>query len=308
MTEPTPAPAPEPIAAPAAPAAAVEPNTILASVESPSIVPSPDPAGEHNWRDKFAGDDPKFRERLNRFADESAFVKSYRAMEQKFSSGEYKRQIGADAKPEEIAAWRKEMGIPDKPEGYVEKLTLPNGVVIGEADKPVVAAFADAALAANIPPAQFNALVAKHYEILDQQKAAQDDQDAQFKATAEDELRNAWQGADYRRNLTAVNNLLSQWPEELRHGILAARTPDGKKLGDMPAFIKQLAHLSMDLNPAATLVPSSGSDPAKGVEDRIAEIEKYMGTNRAEYFKDQKMQTELVQLYEAREKIKARAA
>jgi hypothetical protein len=136
---------------------------------------------------------------------------------------------------EELATWRKENGLPDKAEGYVEKLELPKGLVLGEADKPIVAEFAAAALAGNVDPKQFNGMVGKYYEILDKQRAAQEDADAAFKTESEEALRTEWQGADFRRNLTAVNNLISTWPGDLATNVLAARGPDGRKLGDSPA-------------------------------------------------------------------------
>src|SRR3546814_3644725 len=52
------------------------------------------------------------------------------------------------ATPEQIAEWRKEQGIPEKPEDY--DLKFDNGLVIGEADKPLVAEFLKASHATNV--------------------------------------------------------------------------------------------------------------------------------------------------------------
>src|SRR3546814_8159770 len=83
--------------------------------------------------------------------------KSQRALEQKLSSGEFKKAIGPDATPEQIAEWRKEQGIPEKPEDY--DLKFDNGLVIGEADKPLVAEFLKASHATNVTPAQAKAQI-----------------------------------------------------------------------------------------------------------------------------------------------------
>jgi hypothetical protein len=296
--------------APAVAAAEKPTGTIIDAGTEPAPAEPAAPTGT-DWRDKLAAGDDKFRKRLDRFTDEASFAKSFRALEQKLSSGEYKRGLPEGASAEEIATWRKESGLPETPEGYVEKLALPNGLVLGEADKPIVADFAAAAHAGNIAPDQFNALVAKYYEIQDKQRAAIEDQDAQFRTAAEDELRQVWEGPNYRRNLAAVNNFMASWPEDLRNGILAARTPDGKKLGDMPGFIRQIANIAMDLNPAATLVPAGTSDQTKGVNDRIADLEKMMGDRSSDYWrgpKSESLQQEIRDLYEARDKIRARAA
>ena len=263
-----------------------------------------------DWRDKFASGDEKFRKRLDRFPDEGAFVKSYRALESKLSSGEYKRQLPQDAKPDDIAAWRKEIGIPEKPEGYVEKLELPKGLVLGEEDKPIISEFANAALEGNVDPKAFNGMVAKYYDILDKQKAAQEDADAKYKQDAEDALRGVWEGADYRRNVTAVNNMLAGWPEDLRTSILAGRGPDGRKLGDNPNFIRKMAELALEINPAATLIPG-GSDVGKGLETRLGELNKLIGDRTSDYYRGPNsgaLQQEYRDLLTAQDRIKSRAA
>jgi len=264
-----------------------------------------------DWRARLAGEDKEALKRLGRFTDEAAFYKSYRSLEAKLSSGEMKKALPEGASPEEVATWRKENGIPDKPEGYVEKLALPNGLVIGEADKPIVAEFAAAALEGNTDPAAFNKMVAKYYEIQDKQRQAQEDADASFKQSSEEALREVWQGADYRRNLTAVNNLLAGWPDGLAASILAGRDPEGRKFGDNPNFIKQLASLALELNPAATLVPVGASDPGKSIEGRLADITAMMPDRNSEYWKGPKaelLQQEYRDLIDAQEKLKSRAA
>ena len=51
----------------------------------------------------------------------------------------------ASASVRQIAAWRSENGVPDKADDYVGALDLPQGVVPGEADKPLLASFAQTA-------------------------------------------------------------------------------------------------------------------------------------------------------------------
>lgn len=264
-----------------------------------------------DWRVSMAGEDRDALKRLERFTDPAAFFKSYRSLEAKLSGGEYKKALPENATPEEVATWRKENGLPEKPEGYLEKLQLPNGVVLGEADKPVAESFAKLAHEKNWTQGQVNDAIAWHYANLDAQRIAQDDADAVFKQEAEDALRSEWQGADYRRNLTAVNNLIATWPGDLAANVLSARTPDGKKLGDLPGFIKQLASLSRELNPMATLVPAGSADPAKAASDRIADLKKMMADRNSDYWrgpKAEQYQQEYRDLLTAQEKVSARAA
>jgi hypothetical protein len=176
-----------------------------------------------DWRARLAGDDKDFAKQLGRYSDLEPHSARPSRAETKLSSGEFKKALPEGATPEELATWRKENGLPDKAEGYVEKLELPKGLVLGEADKPIVAEFAAAALEGNVDPKQFNGMVGKYYEIQDKQRAAQEDADAAFKTESEEALRTEWQGADFRRNLTAVNNLISTWPGDLATNVLAAR-------------------------------------------------------------------------------------
>jgi hypothetical protein len=134
-----------------------------------------------DWRVQMAGDDKEAIKRLSRFAAPADVFKSFRSLEQKISSGEFKKPLGENATPEEKATWRKENGLPEKADDYVAGLALPSGLVIGEAEKPVVSALASVAHEGNIDPKAFNGLVSKYYELQDQQRQAREDADARFK-------------------------------------------------------------------------------------------------------------------------------
>lgn len=266
-----------------------------------------------DWRALMAGEDKEALKRLGRFADPAQFFKSYKALESKFSSGEYRKQLPEGASDEEVKAWRKENGIPEEAKGYLDKMELPDGLVLGDDDKPVAESFAEAAQEMNLPPEAFNGVIGWYYAQQDAIREQREEADAQHKQEAEDELRGKWEGPDYRRNLNAIQNMMAQWPDGLADRVLAGRTPDGKKIGDDPAFIQAMAYLANELNPAATLVPHSGADASKGIEDRIAEIKSWMGAakgsdNWKKYWKDDKVQGEYRDLLTAQEKMKARAA
>lgn len=266
-----------------------------------------------DWRARFAGEDKDALKRLGRFSDEVAFFKSYRALEGKLSSGEYKRNLPADASEADIKAWRKEQGIPADDAEYVSKLALPNGLVLGEEDKPIVESFAKKAHAGNWTPQQFNDAVSWYYENLDQQRAEREDADAAYKQNSEEALRADWQGPEYRRNLTAVNNLLAGAPEGVADRILAGRTADGRLFGDDPAIIKWLAQMAFELNPAATVVPSSVGDMGKTIDDRINDINNLMRAPKGSpewrsYWKNDKVQQEYRDLLDAQAKMKSRSA
>jgi hypothetical protein len=293
----------EPAAAPAAAApaaAAAEGDTPAAELK-----PAADAA---NWRDKIAGEDKEFRKRLERFADESAFAKSYRALEQKLSSGEYKKTnpFPTDGTDAEKAEWRKEAGVPGKPEDYGEP-KLPNGIVFAEKDKAAVAFFDQWMHKNNYTPDQRNGLLAAYGELADAQISQRQDADAAFKQKVEDALRAEWQG-DYRRNLNAIGSLQAQMPDTLGASLVQSRMPDGTVLGNHPGFLKWFAQLALDLDPSATVVPAGGGSHGASVETRLAEFRTMRQNDPDGWDRNTVAQDEELRLLDAQQKMQARGS
>jgi hypothetical protein len=63
-----------------------------------------------DWRDRFAGEDKTFRRQLERYASPTDLARKARSLERKLSSGEYRRDLPANASDEDKAAWRAERG------------------------------------------------------------------------------------------------------------------------------------------------------------------------------------------------------
>ncbi|HET7409683.1 MAG TPA: hypothetical protein VFJ13_05740, partial [Paracoccaceae bacterium] len=181
-----------------------------------------------DWRQRLAGDDKKALKRLERLGSPKDVMTAYRALERKVSSGELKTGLKEDATPEEVASWRRENGIPEKPEDY--DTTLPDGLVIGEDDKPLVGEFLTAMHAKNAHPETVKAALAAYYRIAETQQAAQIEADRGFRREAEDALRAEW-GPEYRPNVNAMGNFLDGAPAGLKERLLGARLADGKLLG-----------------------------------------------------------------------------
>lgn len=260
-----------------------------------------------DWRKRLAGDDDKALKRLERFADPSAVWKSFREAEGKLSSGKVQavKPPAADAPAEELAAWRKDNGIPEAPADYLKN--LPDGLVIGKADKPQMEQFAADMHARNASPEVVHAAIASYYAMRETAAAEAAGRDAQAMRTTEDELRADW-GGDYRRNINAVVGWLDTADADVKGALMNARGPDGTPVMSNAKVLRWLHAQAMDINPAATIVPGAGANAGKGIEDRISEIEKVMRTNNAAYVKDTKMQAELMDLYRARERMSQKAA
>lgn len=249
-----------------------------------------------NWRDEMAAGDDKLRKQLDRFASPKDVHTAWRSLQQKMSSGELKSTLPKDAKPEDIAKWRTENGIPEKPEGY----ELPKGLSIGDADKPMVDGFLQRMHAKNAPPELVQEGVRYFYELQEQQAAAIAEADVSHKTEMEDTLRAEW-GGEYRANVNAIGAMLETAPGGIKDKILSARMGDGRAILNDPDVLRWLAGTARELNPVATVVPSGG-DQMGAITDEIAKIEKTMRENRAAYNKDEKMQTRLRDLYAVRDR------
>jgi hypothetical protein len=316
---PAPDPAPNPNPVPAGDPSAIK--TPISGDPDPAANPTPNPEGDpaadpadppkgywpDDWRIKLAGKDEKLAKRLDRFASPEGVWKSFRAMEQRLSSGELKKALGKDASPEEVAAWRKDAGIPEKPEDY--DLKFDNGLVIGKADKPLVAEFLKSMHGENATPGQVKAGIAAYYRIQEQAQATRAEQDAQARATAEDDLRAEW-GVDYRRNVGMVQALLNTIPDGVRDHFANARLADGTPLFSHPDMLRYFVGIQREINPAASVVPNS-NQPAQAIDAEIAGLKAMMQDQHSEYWKGPKAdghQERYRQLLTAKERMGNRAA
>lgn len=261
-----------------------------------------------DWRTRLAGDDAKLAKRLERFTEPGAIVKSWLSAEQKISSGEFKSRLPENATPEQLAAFRKEHGIPEAPEGYFEK--LPDGLVIGEDDKEGVAGLAKELHELNAPPSIVHKVIGYYNAYKQSQMDAIAEKDTADVTATEDTLRADW-GKDYRPNINAVQTYLeANFGDEEREAIMNARAPDGRALMNIPGVLKAFATMAREANPPIT-IPATGGNQATAITDRIAELQKLQGNKGSEYWKGPKsaaMQQEYRDLIEMREKLKKRDA
>lgn len=262
-----------------------------------------------DWREKMAAGDEKVLNRLKRFQSPEAVWKSYGELEGKLSSGQIKRAApAADASPEDVAAWRKEQGLPEKPEDYLK--ALPEGLVIGDKDKKMVGDFLSVAHDKNASPESVGAMLDWFYKNQESLAADRREQDLQIQRTGEDELRAEW-GPEFRRNVNMVNSYLDEvGSPELKDLIWGGRLGDGTPLGSSPAFLRLMLGAAMEANPAATVVPGAAGIAGKSIDDEIANIEAEMRKpGGGEYYKGpkaQQMQARYRDLIDAKTKLASR--
>jgi hypothetical protein len=270
------------------------------------------PTFGEKWREDLAGDDKTALTDLARYTDPKAVYKSLRELQTKISKGELKAPpapLAKDATPEQVTAYRQANGLPDKPEAFVEKLELPNGVVVGEAEKPLVGQFAKMAFDKGWSQQQMNEAVSWWYEAQDASEAQRAEADHSTLVAAQGELIGEWGQQEYKVNMNAVGSLLSTMPEALRNNMLTARMPDGRMVGNTAEFNRWAAAQARELNPSATLVPVGDPNAMKTIETEISAIEKEMADQRSGYWRGpeaDRKQARYRELVDAQEKMKTR--
>ena len=253
-----------------------------------------------DWRTKLADGDQRLEKRLGRFASPRNVVDSLLAAELRLRGGPGATASAAPDSddPTALTAWRAAQGIPEAPEDYGPE--LPDGMVIGADDAPLVDGFLQSAHAANMSRDQVNQALGWYYA--EQDKVAGERQAADRAAhdQAVDALKHAW-GPEFRAHVNVVHGLFDDAPEGLKENLLGARLSDGSLFGDHPEAIQWLSRLAFAANPTVTLAPSGATGPGKALADEIGAIEARMTTDRAGYFKDEPQQARYRDLLAARD-------
>lgn len=299
---------PDPIDPPAAPAApiAADPNaappatpttpTVLNPPAAPADKPAPADWPE-NWRELYAGEDEKLLKQIARYASPKAAFDALIASKEKIRSGELSKKPGKDATPEELAAWREAQGVPEKPDGYLEK--LPQGLVIGEEDKEFIGSFAAELHGLDAPPAIVHKAIDWYYKTRDAQIQAEYDANMDAQRETQGALA-AEYGQDYKRNLNMVDAIIKSLPGEAADLLSNARDANGVAILNNPDVVRGLVNWAHELNPVATLIP--GATNPKAIDGRLAELREMQVKDPKKYWSDA-IQKEELKLIEAKTKL-----
>lgn len=263
-----------------------------------------------DWREKMAGTDTALLAQLKRYGSPADVAAWVRDTSLKIVKGELKSvaALPKDATPEQTAAWRKDQGLPEKAETYVEKLALPDGMVMGEKDKPNLQAFAGIAHAANLTQEQFTATVKWWNESQDQAVAAQKIADGELQSSTAQQLMQEL-GGDYKGTMNGLKSFWSQQPAGIDNLILTARTPDGRVLGDIAEAVKWISGVARTIDPAGSLLPAGAQSGQAGISERKSQIEGMMylnGKQNPAYFGNEKLRGEYRDLIEAEQALASR--
>jgi len=285
---------------------AVEPvveEAVTETVAEPvveTVVEAEDVGEATDWRTQWAGEDKELLSFLGRYHSKDAALKKFKETHDDIRNGKYRKPLGENPSDEDMAQWRKELGVPEATEDYYK--SLPEALVVGDDDKPLVDQFLAAMHEQNAPPSVVSAAIETYYGIVEEQLAEEANIAREAEAAGVEALRAEW-GADYKRNLNVVHAHLETLPTEVAEIFRNGRGADGVPIGYKPEALKWLASMALEANPLSTVVPGTGATQASAITDEIAKIEGIMRTDRTQYNKDETMQARYRDLLMAREKL-----
>lgn len=249
-----------------------------------------------DWREQVAGADAKLLERLKRFKEPADIAKAWVEADKRINSGQKPGALAKDATPEQVAEWRKANGIPETPEGY-DVTSLRDGLVVGEADKPMLDEILKGAHGRNTPPEHVRGIVEDYFALRDREIADRTAKDDALVSELQPALRTEW-GPHYERNLNIIEaDIANLWGDDAEK-FKSARLADGTPLFAHPTFVKQYFAEAFERNPQATNTGGGGGGGVS-LDDEIAALEADQRKDITAYQKDPlkpKRYTELLDL------------
>ena len=229
-----------------APAAAdAAPVTLAAGTPTAEVTPAPtaipaaiDPAASPaDWR---TGIDAELLPKIEKFKEPAGLAKSY--VEAEARMGQLQEQMkqmvllpGDNSNPEEVALFRKRLGIPDTPGGY--DVEIPEDDAGKERMTNALAALHDAGASNSVVQA---ALKVYNGMVAGQQQAATGTAE-EHRAKHEETLRDEW-GDKFDAKIALVSRAFANlYPREQGLEVANSLMADGSRLGDNPAFVRLLA-------------------------------------------------------------------
>lgn len=260
-----------------------------------------------DWREKMARGDDKFLKRLQRMGSPLDVAQWGKNAEKQWKQGADPDPFPSEGTDEEKSSWRKGHSVPDKPDEYLKGFSLPDGLVIGETDKPIVDEYLATAHQMNLPPDIVKNNISWYFKMRDGQIQQRMEKDEQDKVSTADTLKAEF-GQDFKKYLGAAYNFLETAPDGVLGALTEARMADGTKLGNNPQIVRWLSQIALEMNPAATVVPGSGANAMVSIDTEMAQIEQLMKTNREAYWGDPSKQARYRELLETKERLSKRNA
>ncbi|MGD1878334.1 MAG: hypothetical protein ACFB13_12655 [Kiloniellaceae bacterium] len=251
------------------------------------------PAAAGDWRSGIA--EPGLRRVAEKFTSPAEVVKSYAALQSRLGRSVVKP--GPDAGPEELASYRRQLGVPESAEGY--EVRLPEDLPAALRADPGGEALQQDFLKAMHEAGASNAVVQKaldwYYGNAAQGLAQQEKTAAERRAEAEASLRQEW-GGDHDRNLTFAQRAVQTFGDDAFVAFLESQEVGGVKLGDHPAFVRAFAAIGRSMGEDVPLSGAGESGGGSSLHARIDALHALQDSDPQKYA-SRAVQSELQSLY-----------
>ena len=263
-----------------------------ASSSESQAAPSESHTGAADWRAAIS--EPGLRRVAEKFTSPAEVVKSYAALQSRLGRSVVKP--GPDAGAEEVAAYRRQLGVPESAEGY--DVTLPADLPAALRGDPAGASLQQDFLKAMHEAGASNAVVQKalewYYGTAAQGLAQQEKGASERRAEAEESLRREW-GGDHQRNLNFAQRAVRSFGDDAFVDFLQSQEVEGVKLGDHPAFVRAFAAIGRAMGEDQPLT-GEGERGGGSLQARIDALHALQQSDPGRYA-SRAVQSELQSLY-----------
>ena len=193
--------------------------------------------GEATWRSAI--EDDKVRKLADRFNTPADMAKAYAELNTEFS--QRVKVPGEDANDEDLAKFRKLMGVPESVDNYT--LSRPDHIDEGTFESEEFQGMLQGVVGrmheAGATQAQVDAAIGTYFELEAAQQATTAQNDERFQKDAEAGLRQEW-GEDFDANLSFAKQALSKF--EFGEDLKQTELSNGMLLGSNPDFLRVMAN------------------------------------------------------------------
>lgn len=250
---------------------------------------------KEDWREKIAGEDEKLLKELSKHKSPAELANAYRELQKKFSSTRPLPELPKDASPEQVKEYREQLGIPEKWQDY--DTNLENGVVIGEADRPIVEKMLEKFHERNVKPSEVKAVLQDYFNMVNDMEVERLQTQKNSTSEAEQALQKEW-GTSYKQNIASVVNLLKgQLGEEGLAKLNGATFADGSPVINDVSLMKWFGNLAAKsgIGGNSTITPSPSTDLVS-LKGRQAEIDKIFATDPKAYYASPELRQEKAEI------------
>jgi hypothetical protein len=188
---------------------------------------------------------------------------------------------GKEAKDEEVAAYRKALGVPESKDDYLKVFPAPAEGETLEAE--VLASrgkWAERFHAANIPAEAAKGLIAAVMEDAAAQQAAEVAADKRYAEEGDAALKVLWPGDEYKKNDTFANRAAEKIFGEDFDAVRKIEDKAGRFVLDNPIFKKALAMIGREMG-EGTLGPVVSDTERETMDGQVRDIQKQIDEAQA---------------------------